>query len=1189
MKQCFILLVFLFLLGSLGADVTLMHEDFESGSLPTGWSFTSFTYTTWQLLSPGYNSNYGAQVTCEEPSTMDLVIIGSPAIDISAATDSVRFSAMFYKNWHFGMSSNLYDMEYSFDGSNWMQFSSNSMDNTDEWFYMERAVDPGTETTLYVGIMLILNCNDEPLMFGMDDLNVSYDAPEIQVTPTAFNFGNVGVGYSASLPFSVQNTGSLPLTYNCSIEAPLSFINTDGASAQSIGGTLGAGASAGYQLVYTPVNTAPAPDFYIFSNDPEESVTLVRPNGNATLPATVLANALQLDGVDDYAATASSVSYYTNAATIEMWFRADLDSPHIQFLTSMGMEQLEIHTDYSVGSLRFIPTTGVYLDTPTGSIARDVWTHVACVYAPDAGVVKVYINGEDMALANHGYNPATTPLSATPNPVYLGIRGSSLGYPLHGSVDEVRCWNVARSADDIRRNMHLLVNDETTGLLTQWHCGESDGSALIDYVSEKHMFLHNTAGSCRVAGTLPIGTGVSACYTTPAGGGALDCADTGLSFNYTSADAIPFVVTRLDGAPLNPPTGQNEVFDTYSWVFKYFGATPTGSMTVSVPEDLTVEDGYDPDCIILFSRAGNGNADFVNTAHAVSVDAAANSATCTSYIGSATDRQFMLARSYAPQYAVASFDTTSIAFPAVRLGSTSTAWLHIINTGNGALTWSATTQAPVALTGYSGTPVDSLYATQSPGSDFWLEVQFSPTTAGDFSGSFTFDTNDPVNGNVTVNWSGTALPVDDGQHCLAFTGYDYVSIPADSTFTGQSYTIEMWFMMENITGDARFLCAKGFESYEIHTGGTAFRFIPAPGVYMQAPVNTFEAGKWYHLACCYDPATAYVAVYVNGHALNVWNEGPNPLTTLPLQNNTPFYLGIRQNMIMPHNGGIDEVRVWEGVRTPQQIRLGMHNQPDVNDTALRGYWKLDEGQGSVVVDATMRHHGTLTNCEWEDSPVLLGANITHEYVVPTTPGDLDCPEVGLRFSFTSADSSATLYVTPFTPNAVDGYDETFAGSGRIVQYYGTVSPSCTLTQTIADNLTPFDAAWPGNIRLLARAEGSLGDYANLAGATAVDADLNSAQYENAAVWARQFLLARASAQQLAAPQNLRIAVSGGNVTLAWDAVPGASGYRVYAAASVDGAYTEDTTGTLNGTGWTAPLPAANTCYRVTATIESERK
>jgi hypothetical protein len=28
-------------------------------------------------------------------------------------------------------------------------------------------------------------------------------------------------------------------------------------------------------------------------------------------------------------------------------------------------------------------------------------------------------------------------------------------------VDEVRCWNVARSADDIRRNMHLLVNDET--------------------------------------------------------------------------------------------------------------------------------------------------------------------------------------------------------------------------------------------------------------------------------------------------------------------------------------------------------------------------------------------------------------------------------------------------------------------------------------------------------------------------------------------------------------------------------------------------------------------------------------------------------------------------------------------------------------------------------------------------------
>jgi hypothetical protein len=91
------------------------------------------------------------------------------------------------------------------------------------------------------------------------------------------------------------------------------------------------------------------------------------------------------------------------------------------------------------------------------------------------------------------------------------------------------------------------------------------------------MFLHNTAGSCRVAGTLPIGTGVSACYTTPAGGGALDCADTGLSFNYNLRRRHTLVVTRLDGAPLNPPTGQNEVFDTYSWVFKYFGATPTAA------------------------------------------------------------------------------------------------------------------------------------------------------------------------------------------------------------------------------------------------------------------------------------------------------------------------------------------------------------------------------------------------------------------------------------------------------------------------------------------------------------------------------------------------------------------------------------------------------------------------------------
>jgi hypothetical protein len=135
-------------------------------------------------------------------------------------------------------------------------------------------------------------------------------------------------------------------------------------------------------------------------------------------------------------------------------------------------------------------------------------------------------------------------------------------------------------------------------------------------------------------------------------------------------------------------------------------------MTVSVPKTSPLRTVRDPDCIILFSRAGNGNADFVNTAHAVSVDAAAtrppaqatsaappNGSSC---LLAATHRNTPSPRS-----------THLNRLPAVRLGSTSTAWLHIINTGNGALTWSATTQAPVASR-LQRHARRSLYATQSP-------------------------------------------------------------------------------------------------------------------------------------------------------------------------------------------------------------------------------------------------------------------------------------------------------------------------------------------------------------------------------------------------------------------------------------------------------------------------------------------
>jgi len=69
------------------------------------------------------------------------------------------------------------------------------------------------------------------------------------------------------------------------------------------------------------------------------------------------------------------------------------------------------------------------------------------------------------------------------------------------------------------------------------------------------------------------------------------------------------------------------------------------------------------------------------------------------------------------------------------------------------------------------------------------------------------------------------------------------------------------------------------------------------------------------------------------------------------------------------------------------------------------------------------------------------------------------------------------------------------------------------------------------------------------------------------------------------PENLVIAVAGDTVLLSWDAVPGATGYRVYSSTEPYQAYAEDLSGIYDGASWSAPRTAGSRFYLVTALIE----
>ena len=99
-----------------------------------------------------------------------------------------------------------------------------------------------------------------------------------------------------------------------------------------------------------------------------------------------------------------------------MWYKWDNTiGTDVNFLIAKGAEQLEIHTGGGGGNfgLRFIPVTGVYLDTGDDVFVNGEWTHVVFVYSPSSSYYKCYINGSEISLTSNGVNPVSTPLTTT--------------------------------------------------------------------------------------------------------------------------------------------------------------------------------------------------------------------------------------------------------------------------------------------------------------------------------------------------------------------------------------------------------------------------------------------------------------------------------------------------------------------------------------------------------------------------------------------------------------------------------------------------------------------------------------------------------------------------------------------------------------------------------------------------------
>jgi len=162
------------------------------------------------------------------------------------------------------------------------------------------------------------------------------------------------------------------------------------------------------------------------------------------------------------------------------------------------------------GSSDFLVAAGNQTWYPA-SVDYNQWQHVAVVYDNSAQTVKFYKNGVEYVFQGN------TNFSDSSKPMWLG-GNPSYSENWQGRMDDVRVWNVARSASEINDNSASCINLNTSGLIHYYDFEEGTGNSAADKVGSNDLSLSNTtwvSGTPNLAGN--SGTTVTLTATDSAG------------------------------------------------------------------------------------------------------------------------------------------------------------------------------------------------------------------------------------------------------------------------------------------------------------------------------------------------------------------------------------------------------------------------------------------------------------------------------------------------------------------------------------------------------------------------------------------------------------------------------------------------------------------------------------------------
>ncbi len=698
------------------------------------------------------------------------------------------------------------------------------------------------------------------------------------------------------------------------------------------GGSAGSGANGKVILTYTITNPQDTVSWWKFNegtgNVASNSASTNGIGGllGATKPSwqtkdlCVSDKCLFFNGTTSYVSVTDNSAYtWSDEATLSTWFRTS-DKSATRTLVGKAASASTREFNFSLetdGRLRcWFSSIGSTLSTltysPTKDYADGKWHNAQCVY--NGSTITVYVDGVAGASQSFSGN-----IFNSSSALEIGhIQEGAANWYWNGFIDEVKVYNYARSTAQIKADTNQYAN--VLGTSTT----QNLSNGLVGYWKMDEASWTGNCSTTSVTDSSGVGINGKACPNASAP------SPTVAKFgNGAVLDGIDDYIEIADNAALDP---SNAV--TVSMWFKPNQTLDVYQAILGKGGGAAFEKGYE------FANNNGAFGFWVNGASQMATTTTPANGDLAHWVGTYDGSTIKLYKNGSLVSTVSYTGTITDTSLPFRIGRPSE------DGGNDIYAAAMYDEVRVYNRALSPAEVQQLY-NFAPGPVAYYN--FEEKQGISVNDSSSYGNNGIMSGATWTNGKyGSAGNFDGNNDQVSVSDSDSISLTNDMT-------LEAWVKPTDFANYNGILgkttvgaVPQPYDFYIVQTTGIPRLLLGNGTIFgLKDGTRSLTTGVWQHITVTKNGNTVT-------HYLDGVENGTGTVSTTITDGGQSLLIGNRADSVTDMKGGLDEVKIYNYARTPVQIIEDMnanHPAPGSPVGSPVGYWKLNEGYGSVTYNS----------------------------------------------------------------------------------------------------------------------------------------------------------------------------------------------------------------------------------------------